>query len=436
MKEMSLPKAANLVLVGIGHRPLNERARGIVMDAEVLFASTRLRDVFKNYVEYEAVKDRVRVIDKVPETIEAIRESLSRIPGRPVVLLASGDPLFFGIGRRLIEEFSQDRVEVLPDLSSMQAAFARINVPWDDAFCISVHGGPDSAKRRKLPYELDDIPRLLERYRKLAVLTDRQNNPVEIARGFTSVTREKGPAIVMHVCERMGYPDERVWTGTVEAAAAMNFADPNVVVLGIQETGDRRPATGVVFGLREDEISHARGLITKDEVRAVTIHKLRLPARGVLWDIGAGSGSISIEAARTFPGLKVFSIEQNSEQIGHLKANRTAFDVRNLEIVPGAAPAAFSGLPGPDRAFIGGSGGQLAAILTHLRERMRSGIIVVNAIKPETLTQAVAGLEQAEFAVSIAEVVVSRSRTVSGKRQMTAQNPISIVTGEKPGHDG
>jgi len=136
-----------------------------VRGSGVILASSRLFEVFQRYDEYEVVKDRIKVINKVPETIAFIKEWFSRTALQnpqfampSLVLLASGDPLFFGIGRRMREEFGGDAVEILPDLSSVQVAFARINEAWDDAVLISLHGGPDIAKRRALPYEGRDIP--------------------------------------------------------------------------------------------------------------------------------------------------------------------------------------------------------------------------------------------------------------------------------------
>ncbi|HWR73980.1 MAG TPA: precorrin-6y C5,15-methyltransferase (decarboxylating) subunit CbiE [Nitrospirota bacterium] len=444
-------KAHKLHLIGIGYRPLGEHAREIVRNAGMILASSRLLDVFKRYEEYEAVKDRIKIIDKVPETLTYIKEWFSQPRSRSLILLASGDPFFFGIGRRIIEEFGRERVEVLPDLSSMQEAFARINLPWDDAFCISVHGGPDIAKRRALPYEVKDIPRLVEMHGKLAVLTDKQNNPGVIARVLKSAIQasahlesplakggQRGvkSEIIMHVCERLGYPDERIWQGTAAEAAGMSFNEPNVVILqkpGVrsQEPGVIYQTAGLRFGLKEEDLSHARGLITKDEVRAVAIHSLRLQERGVLWDIGAGSGSVGIEAARLFPGLTVIAVERDEVQVGHLKANVAKFDIRNIEIVQGLAPDVLGVLPNPDRVFIGGSGGQLGAIVEHASAKMPSGVIVINAATLETLQEGVDALERSGFMIDVSEISVSRSKPVAGKRLMIAMNPVFIVKGRR-----
>ena len=458
MKEISLQKANKLILVGIGYRPLNARASVVVQNAEALLASSRLLEVFKRYAEYETVKDRIQVINKVPETIafirewfaqSAIRNPQSALPS--LVLLASGDPFFFGIGRRMVEEFGKERVEIIPDLSSMQEAFARTNIPWDDAFCISVHGGPEIAKRRALPYEMADIPALLDRHGKLAILTDKQNNPAEIARVVNSAFCEPTPLesplakgglrgvkseIIIHVCERIGYPDERTWTGSINESAGMTFAEPNVVILlrsGVRSQEPGGKETEILFGLKEDELEHRDGMITKDEVRAVSIHKLRLPTKGLLWDIGAGSGSVAIEAARLAPGLTVIAVERDEAQAARIRANKMKFDVRNLRIAEGPAPDALTDLGAPDRVFIGGSGGRLAEIVELASGKMRAGIIVINAATLETLQEGIAALERFGFSAEVSEVSVSRSRIVAGKKMMSSMNPVFIVKGER-GH--
>jgi precorrin-6B C5,15-methyltransferase / cobalt-precorrin-6B C5,C15-methyltransferase len=425
MKEISLQRVNKLSVVGIGYRPLAKRARELVQAADVILASRRLADVFRSYEEYGTVKGKVLVINGVPETVREIREHRQNM--RAVVLLASGDPLFFGIGRRMREEFGKEAVEILPDLSSVQEAFARINEPWDDAVFISLHGGPDIAKRRTLPYEVHDIPWLLERSGKIGVLTDRENNPRVIATTLQCAIGNSKSEIVMHVCEQLGYPDEKITTGTPAEIAAEPFSDPNVVI--IMKARVQEP--NVRFGLREEEILHERGLITKDEVRAATLHKLRLPQRGVLWDIGAGSGSVSLEAALLFPGLRVFAIEKEQGRIDAIMANMRHFNAGNVEVINGSAPDALIGLPAPDRVFIGGSGGRLDDIVACASGNMSSGIIVVNAATLETLNEALTALDKNGFSVEVSEISISRSKVVGGKRIMNALNPGFILRGEK-----
>lgn len=448
MKERSLPQPNKLYVIGIGYRPLEKRAKDILGKAGVILASSRLYEVFQRYDEYEAVKDRVKVINRVPETIDFIKafaQSPNRDPrpGRcPLVLLASGDPMFFGIGRRVREEFGDESVEILPDLSSMQEAFARINEPWDDAFFLSLHGGPDTAKRRKLPYQVADIPGLLEQHGKLGILTDRENSPVLIAIIIHSAIGSPHSAIEISVCERLGYPDEKVTRGTPEEIAGRSFADPNVVIVmkRMQEAGcriqdEKHHAScilhhGSVFGLREEKIEHERGLITKDEVRAVTLHKLCLPPNGVFWDVGAGSGSVSLEAARLCPRLGIYALEKEQDRVETMRRNMAAFSVP-VNVVQGTAPEALQDLPAPDRVFIGGSGGNMDEIVRAVQDRMSSGIVVINCTTLDTLNEALRALEKGGFSIEVAEISISRSKNVGGKRHMAALNPVFMVKGEK-----
>jgi len=444
-----LQKANKLYVVGIGYRPLGRRSQELVRSADIILASQRLAEVFQRYDEYEAAKDRIRVINKVPDTIGFIREWFSQSAIRnpqseiaSLVLLASGDPLFFGIGRRMIEEFGSERVEILPDLSSVQEAFARINVPWDDAFFMSLHGGPDIAKRRKLPYEVSDIPWLLERHGKMGILTDRENNPGVVARVLQSAIRthstgsgQAAPSeIIMHVCERLGYSEEKIISGSIDEMAGRTFADPNVVIImkeRVQGPGGRGQETSMTFGLREDEIDHERGLITKDEVRAVTLHKLRLPQSGVFWDIGAGSGSVSLEAACLCPGLTIFAVEKDVKRVDMIRENAARFRAMNVRIISGSAPDTLAELPPPDRVFIGGSGGNLGDIVNRVNRTMSSGIIVINAVTLDTLNDALSAMENNGFSIEVSEISVSRSKNVAGKRHMAALNPVFIIKGEK-----
>ncbi|MDP3297636.1 MAG: precorrin-6y C5,15-methyltransferase (decarboxylating) subunit CbiE [Thermodesulfovibrionia bacterium] len=416
-------------VIGIGYKPLDKGAREVILNSSVILASNRLFEVFQGYKEYEKVKDKVKVINNVDETIKFIHSSLVTRHSSLITLLASGDPLFFGIGRRAVREFGKDIVKILPDLSSIQMAFAKIKEPWDDAFLMSLHGGPDPTKRRKLKYELSDISELLAKHNKIAILTDKENNPQKIAQvlNLSLVTRHS--SLIMFVCERLGYPDEKITEGTPEEITKIEFSDPNVVI--IQSTEHRTLNTDLKFGLTESEILHSKGLITKDEVRAVTIQKLRLPQKGIFWDIGAGSGSVSIEVARLYPELKVFAIERDEEQVNHIKENMIRRNTSNIEIIKGDAPETLANLPHPDRVFIGGSGGRIKEIIEFVSNKISSGVIVINATTIETLNGAVQHLENNAFNVGVSEISVSRAKTVGGKRHMSALNPVFIITGER-----
>ncbi|MGQ9569622.1 MAG: precorrin-6y C5,15-methyltransferase (decarboxylating) subunit CbiE [Thermodesulfovibrionales bacterium] len=148
-----------------------------------------------------------------------------------ITVLASGDPLFFGIGRRIIKEIGRERIEIIPDLSSVQLAFSRIKESWDDAFLMSLHKGPDPHKRRTMKYGLKDIPFLLKMHKKIAVLTDKENNPVVIAKILISSSLFKKVLPMMYVCEKLGYPDEKIIKGPPGDILKESFSTPNVVII-------------------------------------------------------------------------------------------------------------------------------------------------------------------------------------------------------------
>ena len=430
---------SKIYVIGIGYKALDNRAMEIVLASEIILAPERIFEVFKGYKEYEEVRDKIKVINNVEETISFIKAHIKDIPPKPllnkgehgeVVLLASGDPTFFGIGRRAVREFGKEIIEILPDLSSMQIAFSRIKESWDDAFLMSLHGGPDPEKRRRLPFELEDIPYLLQKYNKILILTDKENNPAIIAKFLNSSLVTRRSQLKMHVCEKLGYLDEQITEGAPEEIAGMSFAEPNIVIIQNLNESSFSPQSQA-FGLREDEIIHSKGLITKNEVRAVAIHKLSLPLRGVLWDIGSGSGSVSIEAARLYPELKVFAVEKDEEQIKNIKENRIKFDAANIEIIKGRAPDVLINLPVPDRVFIGGSGGNLYKIITIIKGKMQAGIVVVNASTVETLNIAVAELQGNGFLVDVSQVSVSRMKKIGEGNCFSALNPVFVIVGEK-----
>jgi precorrin-6Y C5,15-methyltransferase (decarboxylating) len=333
-------------------------------------------------------------------------------------VLASGDPLFYGIGRSLIDRFGAERVRIHPAVSSMQLACARFGLPWDDLRLVSLHGRPaDTLPGQVLPY-----PRVL-------LLTDQRNSPNRVAAALLAALhacddRDRMAAIRMRVAENLGLTDERITTGSLEEIRGRHFGPLNLVL--VEQPVRPCPCR---FGLGEDEIRHSRGLITKDEVRAAVLHRLRLPATGVLWDIGGGSGSVSLEAARLCPQLSVYTVERNPAEQANIRANIRTYGAYTIHLVDGEAPAALTGLPDPDRVFVGGSGGQLEAILTAVAPRLRpGGRIVVSAVLEQSETIARQVLQQLCRSVTSATLAVTRHDPHGGPARVL--NPITLITGE------
>ena len=197
----------------------------------IILPSNRLLNVLENedsdYFSHFS-KDKITVIE-VDKIVGAINSALLCHPSSIITIICSGDPLFFGIGRRLIKEFGRDMVEILPDLSSIQLAFSRIKETWDDAFLMSLHG---ISGQKRLGYGMNDIPSFLVKYNKMAILTDsRENTPCAIAKTLISSPITANLGLIMFVCERLGYPDEKITEGKPQEFIDMPFTEPNVVVI-------------------------------------------------------------------------------------------------------------------------------------------------------------------------------------------------------------
>lgn len=427
-----------LYVIGIGYKPFTPVISNIVKASDMIVASGRLLDIFIQYDIYESVKEKLRVINNVDETFEFIKSRISNLKSH-IVLLASGDPLFFGIGRRSIREFGREAVEIIPDISSVQLAFSKIKESWDDALLLSLHGGSDPLKRRHLPYDISDIPNLLKTHKKIAILTDSINNPSKIAE--TVHSSGLGGLCRMFVCEKLGYPDEKIKEVTPFEFINLSFVQPNLVVLLNQSLQDiteaQTPAQGYaehsyndahLIGLSEKDILHSGGLITKDEARAITLHKLRPLPFGVFWDIGAGSGSISVEISRLCPQMNVFAVEKDPIQTANILNNKMRFNLANLHVIEGEAPFVLKELPTPHRVFIGGSGGRLEDIVRFICET-RTEIIVINAATIETLNKAFAFLQKSTYDIDVVQVSVSRLKRIGDGNHFSAHNPVFIIRG-------
>lgn len=213
-------------IIGIGFRPLDKKASEVLLASDVVLTNKGCLKAFNSYLEYDRVKERIIVHVGVYAMLDYISANYE---SKSISVLAAGDPMFFGVGRPVIERFGKDPVEVYPDLSSVQVAFSRIKETSSNAFLISMHGGPDPEKRRKLEYEMTEIPSLLAKHGMLAILTDRDNNPSKIAEAIQLSSSESR----MYVCEKLGQEDERIVEGTPKEMTGQFFEHPNVVILKI-----------------------------------------------------------------------------------------------------------------------------------------------------------------------------------------------------------
>jgi precorrin-6Y C5,15-methyltransferase (decarboxylating) len=413
LKKRLLAEEKKIEVVGVGLSPddLTPSHRRIIAGAEVLIGGRRLLGFFP-----ESPAEKKTIGKQIEAVLAWIRRRLGR---KAIVVLASGDPLFFGIGARLIEAFGPDRVRVHPNVSSVAAAFARIQEPWGGVRVLSLHGRQNEG----------ELLRALAREERVALLTDPERNPAWLAR---LVLRKLGSGFRLAVMEALGTACERHGWYTLAQAAAREFREPNVVVLK-RETGakaDRRP---LCLGTPDDAFEHQGGLITKSEVRAVALSKLRLSPGQLLWDLGAGSGSVGIEASLLLGKGRIVAVEKDPERVAQIKANIRRFGLRNLRVAQAELPAGIARLPTPDRIFIGGGGRELPAIISEAARRLKpGGVVVVNAVLLQNVHDAQAVLGRLGFATEMVQVQIHRSQAMSGGERLEALNPVWIITGMRP----
>jgi precorrin-6B C5,15-methyltransferase / cobalt-precorrin-6B C5,C15-methyltransferase len=392
-------------IIGLGMSPedLTPKALKVIEAAEVLAGGRR-------QLEYFASRGGERIVlgKDLAAAFQAIREAAAR---QRVVVLASGDPNYYGIGRRLTEFLGPDQVVVHPNITAVQSACALLKISWEDAVVVSLHG------RGK-----EKLTEVLGRADKIMMYTAGAETPGEVAK----LLQASGlPGYKMGVLEDLGAESQKVtWLSPAEAAE-QTFSPLNMVVL-LREAGQELDS--LHLGLPEAALAHEAGLITKAEVRAVVLAKLQLRPGQILWDVGAGCGSVGLEASLLLPGGRVIAVEQQPERVRQIRTNKSRFGVHNLEVVEGSAPDCLIDLPRPDRVFIGGGGRRLARILEVVQSRLRPrGRIVVTATLLTTLHTASDILQSQGWAAEICQVQVSRSRNLGNSAYLQALNPVWII---------
>jgi precorrin-6Y C5,15-methyltransferase (decarboxylating) len=348
--------------------------------------------------------------------LSAVVEELGRLrEEKDIVVLASGDPLFFGIAGYLSAKLGAEHLDILPHLSSVQLAFARLGESWQDAVLESVHGRP-----------MTGLAQRIDGQNKVALLTDERNHPAAVAAYLLHYGMTEYDAFVG---EHLGGPDETYRHWTLEEMAQGEFQPLNVVILRRRKDA---PPIRRGFGFEDAEFHQRKpekGLITKREVRVFSLSELRLTERSVVWDIGAGSGSVAVECARLAKYGQVFAIEKNEGDLANVEANKIKFRT-DFPVIHAKAPVGLDELPDPDAVFIGGSGGELAELIRLCASRLRTdGRIVVNAATIETLHDGMKAMQEAGLKPSVTLLQTARSKPILNMTRFEGLNPIYVITG-------
>ena len=391
---------------------LSAHAHQLISESEILFGGERLLRMFPPSQER-----RVVVGHNLAEIADIIKTNLGQ---KHMVILASGDPNFYGTAKFMIDKLGKDVFEVIPNVSSMQLAFARIKESWDDAAFVSVHSRP-----------IEDIVEIVRSNYKVCVFTDSEHTPAAIARVLVAQGVDNYQA---YVCQNLGGDDEKVVKANLRRLCDMEFSPLNVLVLlRVQQKKVEDDLPSRIFGIPDEEFHRRKsraGLITKLEVRAVSLAKMCLREDSVVWDIGAGSGAISIEASLLAKKGHIYSIEKNTSDVSVIKKNLQKFHAQNVEIIQSFAPDGLGDLPAPNIVFIGGSSGKLKEILDVVCHRLKpGGNIVVNVVSIENLSVAINTIEANNFMADITLINAARSTHIMELSRLQAMNPVFIVKG-------
>ena len=376
----------NVTLIGMGSgQPENLTLQGLaaLRQADLILGARRLLAVLPaGCTENRAAAYRP----------DEVAELLQTSGAENAVLVYSGDTGFYSGASSMMEKLEAlgVRARVLPGLSSIQLLAAALGRPWQGWNLVSAHG------------------RTCDPVAECAQLT---------AEGFGEVQGVVGQCL--------GTPEEKLFRGSVKELAAGRFNSLSVLLVEAAEVLPRRAP-----GLPDEAFERGDVPMTKQEVRAAVLAKLAVRPEDILWDVGAGTGSVSVELALAAPRGRVYAVECRPEGCALIKANREKFRTRNLVLVEGLAPAALSDLPAPDAVFIGGSKGSLAAIVDAALDKNPDARICVSAIALETLSAAVAALTAKGRTAQVSQLAVSRAKAVGGLHLMMAQNPIYLITGE------
>ena len=411
-------RKVTIIGAGPGNPDLLSRAALDAIDiADVVIGAHRALvgiDVPPDVVRCELVK--------TADIVAALTDAAS---WQRAVVVMTGDVGLFSGARRLVEALSGDArvdVRIIPGISSASYLAARLARPWQDWRFASAHG------------VACDIVAEAERAGELFLVTSGGEDPSRLSGEL--VQAGFGDARVT-VAERLSYPDERITCATASEIAGQTFDDLNVMLIefagGVASSRWPYASSGI-----PDEL-FIRGDVpmTKQEVRAVALAKLRLTATDTVWDVGAGTGSVSIEAALVARAGSVWSVERNAAGVRLIRENADAFGCGNVHAVPGVAPEALAKLPVPDAVFVGGSAGELPSIVEAALEKNSQVRLCVPCVTVETLTEACALLSGSRFkGFEACQVSAARAEAVGSHHLMKAQNPVFLVSARGAGGEG
>ncbi len=405
-------------IIGIGDDGLDavpDSVRKLILGAQVIAGSERTLEL----VPESSAKKMV-----IGSDLDAVVEQINTAGSGPIAVLVTGDPLFYGLARFLCERIGRDRCEIVPHVSSMQLAFARVKESWDEAYLTNLAN-----------HSLEAVVERIRTAEKVGLFTTETCGPSDVCRALAD---RRIDYFTVYVCENLGARDERVTQGSIDEIASQSFESLNVMVLIRDTEAPDRPRTPLghsLFG-NPDEVFHQstpkHGLLTPAEVRAMALAQMALDARSVVWDVGAGCGPVSVEAAQLAPGGKIYAIEQDAEDIELIRENAERFGVGNVTPVLGRAPEVWEDLPDPDAVFLEGSGREVVRIAELAFGRLREGgRLVANVVSIQALDELRQALGSHSPQVRVWMINVARGEDQMERLTFDALNPTFLIAATK-----
>lgn len=405
---MAFEKRVFIVGVGMGNPDtLTIGAQRVIDRSGLLIGAERLLEQFPD------VQAEKLALVHSDEIAEAVRNTACE----NVAVLMSGDTGLFSGAKRLVAKLSEagNAARVLPGISSVSYLAALLQVSWDDAHVISAHGRECN------------VVGAVQSHAKTFVLTGGKTRAADLCREMAAHGLS---GVVVHAGERLSYPDERVVTGTAAELAEDDFADLTVLFVENPRPIRRDYAAP---SIPDEAFMRSQAPMTKEEIRMLAMAKLHIRPDDVIWDIGAGTGSTSIEAALAANEGRVIAVEKNREAVATLRRNLERFGTTNVEIAQGEAPEVLAGLPAPDRVFMGGTSGRLVEIVEAALAANPQVRIVANGVTLEMARDMLGCLETCALKnVEIAQVAVAKSHELGSYHLMFAKNPVLVFSADGP----
>ena len=403
---MKYSKKIDIIGMDVIDQPLSLQKRQCILDADILIGGTRL---LESILFYKG--EKLTITRNIQSIIDNIKQRLEK--NQHIVVLATGDPLLFGIGKTLVHHFGIDSINIHPGISAVQVALSRLGLNTSKTIILSRHGAHKEDLSKVLCHEIS------------VILTSNSHSPIEIINELI----EEYPQTKhwkAYVCQCLGSINEKIQSNNLKyLSMEKKFKTPNLLIVENPEDLFFQPSFN--FGKPDDMFEHESGLITHPEVRAITLSKLSLDNVKNLWDIGAGSGSVGIEAALLNPYLKVFSIEKNDGRYEQIIANKKKYTSNNVITCKGNALEICLSLTRPERIFIGGGGEQLSDLLTICYKRLlNGGIMIVNTVTIESFDIVRQFSKKIQNEIDCISVQISRLKKLSAYHAFKPDNTIKI----------